>query len=166
MKWLHFFLDFNADSFIINCNLKIYIWFIYTLTFLVFFCFRKKINIKIRERIMNAFLFSSTISLFMCCLMPFGFASFIEIQNIRKTLPFKLVSVSASFFVLATLIFFLYSVTLISIKGMHHFHNEKFLKQYLSVLKPLKNKPICLLYYPLYCWKRFAMIIITASFLS
>ena len=159
-------LDFSADSFIINCTLKIYIWFFYTLMFVVFFLLRKKVNMLLKERIMNAFLFSSTISLFMCCLMPFGFASFIEIQNIRKTLPFKMVSVCASFFILATLFFFLYSLTLISIKGTQHYHNERFLKQYLSVLKPFKNKPICLFYYPIYCWKRFAMIIVTASFLS
>ncbi|CDW88903.1 UNKNOWN [Stylonychia lemnae] len=158
--------NLNADSFIVNNNLKILIWFTYTLLFLIFSCIKRKISHKKSEQVMNQFLFSSTISFFMCCLMPFGQASFIEIQNIKKTLPFKLASVSSAFFVLATIFFFLYSITLISVKAGSHYHNERFLKKYLSILKPFKAKQICLLYYPLYCWKRFIQIIITALFID
>ena len=133
------FIGLNADSFIINCNIKIFIWFFYIVTFLIFYCLKKKLAQKSQKKISDFFNFSATLSLFMCCMMPFGFASFIEIQNIRKTLPFKLASVSSSFFILATIFFFLYSVTIISMKAMSNYHNEKFLRRYLSMLKPFKN---------------------------
>ena len=160
-------IGLSADSFIINNHLKIFAWAFYSAIFLLLQLLKKKISSsKTRENIQSAFMFSSTISFFMCCLMPFGQTSFIEIQNIKKTLPFKLASVSSSFFMLATMFFFLYSITLVAIKATSHYHNEKFLKRYLSLLKPFKPVHSSLLYYPLFCWKRFLQVIITALFIS
>ena len=159
-------VDFTADSFLVNSHLKILIWFKYTIVFLFNVCLAHKLCPRKRESIMNRYLFSGTISLFMCCLMPFGYASFVEIQNIKKTLPFKLASIASSFFILATIFFFLYSTTLIGIKGVQHYHNERFLKKYVSLLKPFKPRTLCLLYYPLFSWKRFIQIIITALFIT
>ena len=149
------FVDLSADSFVINNHLKIFAWAFYTTLFLLLQALKKKVPPKLRDNANNGFMFSSTISFFMCCLMPFGQTSFIEIQNIKKTLPFKLASVSSSFFMLATLFFFLYSITLIAFRASSHYHNERFLKKYLSLLKPFKPHQSALLYYPIFCWKRF-----------
>jgi hypothetical protein len=50
-------------------------------------------------------------------MMPFGYASFIEIQSLSKTLPYKLTSVASSFFLLATMLFFLDSTSIIGMRA-------------------------------------------------
>jgi hypothetical protein len=67
-------------------------------------------------------------------MMPFGYASFIEIQSLGITLPYKLASVASSFFIIATLLFFLYSTTIIGMRAKDNYYNPRFLSMYGALL--------------------------------
>jgi hypothetical protein len=115
---------------------------------------------------MNIYAFSGTLSFFMICLMPFGFSTFIEIQNISITLPSKLVSIISSFLVMGILFFFIYSILIISFKGYTHAFNDRYIAKYASILNPVKKTHMGLMYYPLYNIKRFVQIVFTVLFLD
>jgi len=150
----------------INNAFKILFWFIYSIAFVAAFAVTAKLLPSFKRAVMNRFLFSGTISFFMLCLLPFGYSCFMEIQNISKTLPFKLVSVASAFFMMITIFFFLYSQTMVVFKCVSHMHNEQFTEQFKSVLLPLKRRPLCLLFYPLYSWKRIFQVVFTVLFID
>jgi hypothetical protein len=77
---VRYFVDFVADSFLVNAHLKIYIWFLYTLAFFVsLVLLRRCPSGERKQAVQDTFLYSGTVQLFLCCMMPFGYASFIEI---------------------------------------------------------------------------------------
>lgn len=104
------FLSFTADSFLVNSNLKIYIWFLYIVAYFLSLVFTRNCTLERKEKINDVFLYSGTVQLFLACMMPFGYASFIEISKLGQTLPYKLTSVASSFLILAMLFFFLLSL--------------------------------------------------------
>jgi hypothetical protein len=99
-------------------------------------------------------------------MMPFGYASFIEIQQLSKTLPYKLTSVASSFFILATLLFFLYSTSIIGMRAKANYYNPRFQSMYSSLLSEFTCNTPSLMYYAIFSWKRFGQIIATAIFIS
>ena len=159
-------IDFVVDSFLVNAHLKIYIWFFYSIAFIISLLFMNKCSPERKQSISDNFLYSGTVQLFLCCMMPFGYASFIEIQQLSKTLPYKLISVASSFFILATLLFFLYSTTIIGMRAKANYYNPRFLSMYGSLLAEFSCSTPCLMYYAIFSWKRFGQIIGTAVFIS
>jgi hypothetical protein len=160
------FLNFVADSFLVNAHLKIYLWFFYTATFVVALCLGNRCSKERRQSVMDLYLYSGTVQLFLCCMMPFGYASFIEIQQLSKTLPYKLTSVVSSFFILATLLFFMYSTSIIGMRAKTNYYNPRFQAMYSSLLSEFTCKTPALMYYAIFTWKRFGQILSTAIFIS
>lgn len=74
-----FCVDFVADSFLVNAHMKIYIWFFYMLAFLISMVLMRNCTPERKQGISDFFLYSGTVQLFLQCMMPFGYASFIEI---------------------------------------------------------------------------------------
>jgi hypothetical protein len=73
------FVDFVADSFLVNAHMKIYIWFFYMLAFIISMVLMRNCSPERKQGISDFFLYSGTVQLFLQCMMPFGYASFIEI---------------------------------------------------------------------------------------
>ncbi len=73
------FVDFVADSFLVNAHMKIYIWFFYMLAFIISMVLMRNCTPERKQGISDFFLYSGTVQLFLQCMMPFGYASFIEI---------------------------------------------------------------------------------------
>lgn len=73
------FLNFVADSFLVNAHMKIYIWFFYMLAFIISMILMRNCSPERKQGISDFFLYSGTVQLFLQCMMPFGYASFIEI---------------------------------------------------------------------------------------
>ena len=99
-------------------------------------------------------------------MMPFGYASFIEIQQLSKTLPYKLTSVASSFLLLAALLFFLYSTSIIGMRAKANYYNSRFQSMYGSLLCEFTCSTPALMYYAIFSWKRFGQIIATAVFIA
>lgn len=102
----------------------------------------------------------------MVCMMPFGYASFIEIQQLSKTLTYKLTSVASSFVLLATLFFFLYSTSIIGMRAQVNYKNPRFMSMYGALLTEFECNTPALMYYAIFSWKRFGQIIATAIFIT
>ena len=50
-----------ADSFLVNADLKIYIWFVYTLSFLVTMVLMRNCSPERKETLSNFYLYSGTV---------------------------------------------------------------------------------------------------------
>ena len=119
-----------------------------------------------KQGISDFFMYSGTVQLFLQCMMPFGYTSFIEIQSLNKTLPYKLTSVASSFFILATLLFFMYSTSIIGMRAKANYYNPRFLSMYGSLLSEFTCNTPSLMYYAIFSWKRFGQIISMAIFVN
>ena len=126
----------------------------------------RKCKTETQDKVKDIFLYSGTVQLFLCCMMPFGYASFIEIQQLSQTLPYKLTSVASSFFILAALFFFLYSTTIVGMRAKANYYNPRFQSMYGALLCEFTCSTPCLLYYAIFSWKRFGQIVVTAVFIS
>ena len=94
----------------------------------------RKCSPELKQYFSDQYLYSGTIMLYLICMMPFGYASFIEIEQLSTTLPYKLTSVISSFFILSTFLFFLYSTTIIGMRAKANYYNPRFLSMYGSLL--------------------------------
>lgn len=160
------FLSFTADSFLVNSNLKIYIWFLYILAYFLSLIFTRNCAPERKEKINDIFLYSGTVQLFLACMMPFGYASFIEISHLGKTLPYKLASVASSFLILAMIFFFLYSTSIVGMRAKANYYNSRFQSMYGALVNEFSCNTSCLMYYAIFSWKRFGQIVVTAVFVS
>ena len=84
----------------------------------------------------------------------------------NKTLPYKLTSVASSFFILATLLFFMYSTSIVGMRAKANYYNPRFLSMYGSLLSEFTCNTPSLMYYAIFSWKRFGQIISTAIFVG
>lgn len=73
---------------------------------------------------------------------------------------------ASSFFILATLLFFLYSTSIIGMRAKANYYNPRFQAMYGSLLREFTCNTPSLMYYAIFSWKRFGQIIATAVFIS
>ena len=101
--------------------------------------------------------------IFMLVYCPFGFSAFAEVENIERTSPYKIVSVSATFVFIMIMIIFI--VTLIKTLFALPILSDKKVQERFNMLHiGMKRKKLALTFYPIMFGKLILWIICVVAF--
>jgi len=144
--------------------LKLFILFIFNIIGLValslLICIKKpSLKLKITKFI-EFMTFKAFLVMYMVMFSPFGFSCFAEVENIERTSPFKIVSVSATF--LFIMIMFLFIISLSKIACASPILTDRKVQKRFNMLQiGIKRHRRSLLFFPIIFGKMIVVMITT-----
>ena len=145
-------------------SLKLLILFIFGVIWAVVellpLCIKNKLKKKKLARINDFLVYKFFICMFIIMFCPFGYSAFAEVENIERTSPYKIVSVSATFLFIMTI--FLFLVAISKVIQYTPIKTDELPKGRFNMFQAgIKNKKRSLYFYPWVMSKMILVMILT-----
>ena len=145
-------------------SFKLFILFFFglvcTIISIIPLCYKSKIKKKKLNRLQHFLIFNVFMCIFFLMFCTLGYTAFAEVENIERTSPYKIVSVSSTF--LFIMILFLFLISIVKTIQSTPLLTDDLTKSRFNMFQAgMKRKKRSLLFYPLLMSKMVLIMILT-----